>query len=132
MLSCTDVKKLILESNSTTCEFDFILTTKLNENIEFFLPVVTEIVNRSLTSGIFPQIWNSAVIRPLLKKKGLALELKNYRPVSNFSFFSKLLEKAALNQITKHIETNKLLPSYQSAYRKSHGVETALIKMYDD
>jgi len=65
-------------------------------------------------------------------EKGLPLELKNFRPVSNLSFLSKILEKAALNQITKHIESNKLLPSYQSAYRKNHGVETALLKMYDD
>jgi len=131
-LSETDVKKLILNSKSTTCELDFIPTRKLKENIEYFLPAVTEIVNRSLASGSFPQAWKSAVIRPLLKKKGLPLELKNFRPVSNLSFLSKILEKAALNQITKHIESNKLLPSYQSAYRKNHGVETALLKMYDD
>ena len=58
------------------------------------------------------------VIKPLLKKKGLPLELKNYRPVSNLSFLSKILEKAAMNQINEHIESNKLLPAYQSAYRK--------------
>ena len=72
------------------------------------------------------------MISPLLKKKGLSLELQNYRPVSNLSFLSKILEKAALRQITKYIEVNKLLPHYQSAYWKNHGVETAMLKMYSD
>ena len=81
-------------------------------------------VNRSLSSGIFPDVWKHGMIKALLKKKGLLLELKNYRPVSNLTFLSKILEKAALRQITDHIESNKLLPSYQSAYRKHHSVET--------
>ena len=89
-------------------------------------------MNQSLETGVFPQEWKSAVIRPLLKKKGLSLELHNYRPVSNLSFLSKILEKAALRQITEYIEANKLLPKYQSAYRKNHGVETATMKMYSD
>ena len=81
---------------------------------------------------MFPDEWKSAVIKPLLKKKGLPLELKNYRPVSNLTFLSKILEKAAMNQINDHIESNNLLPAYQSAYRKYHGVETAMVKMYND
>ena len=32
----------------------------------------------------------------------------------------------------QHIESRKCLPSYQSAYRKNHGVETAMLKMYND
>ena len=87
---------------------------------------------KSLLSGEFPEEWKGAVIKPLLKKKGLPLELQNYRPVSNLTFLSKILEKAALNQINHHIEANNFLPAYQSAYRKHHGVETAMIKMYND
>ena len=37
-----------------------------------------------------------------------------------------------MRQITDYIEVNKLLPAYQSAYRKNHGVETAMLKMYSD
>ena len=37
-----------------------------------------------------------------------------------------------MKQITEHIEGNNLLPNYQSAYRRFHGVETAMIKMYHD
>ena len=72
------------------------------------------------------------MIRPLLKTKGISLKLINYPPVSNLSFFNRILEKTALRQITKYIEVNKILPQYQSAYRTNHGVETAMMKMYSD
>lgn len=37
-----------------------------------------------------------------------------------------------MNQIIEYIESNKLLPAYQSGCRKTHGMETTLIKMYND
>ena len=91
-LSETEISTLFRESKSTTCELDVIPTPKLKENVQYVTPVITEIVNRSLASGAFPQMWKSAVIRPLLKKKGL-LELHNYRSVSNHfyqNFWRKL------------------------------------------
>ena len=82
-------------------------------------------------NGKVPQ-WKSAIDRPLLKKSGLELILKNYRPVSNLNFLSKLLEKVALEQFLGHCETHELFPSYQSAYRKHYSCETALIKLTAD
>ena len=132
MLYNRDILKLVNASKPTTCELDAIPTVRLKEHLSELTPVLTEIVNRSLLSGVFPDTWKSAVIKPLLKKKGLPLELPNYRPVSNLTFLSKILEKAALNQINDHIEANNLLPPYQRAYRKYHGVETAMLRMYND
>ena len=69
------------------------------------------------------------MISPLIKKAGLDQnELKNYRPVSNLPFISKLIEKAVSFQINKHLQDNDLLELHQSAYRKHHNTETALLK----
>ena len=53
--------------------------------------------------------------------------LKNYRPVSNLSFLSKLLERVALLQLTDHVSRNDLPERNQSAYRQNHSTETALL-----
>ena len=46
--------------------------------------------------GLFPTEFQEAIVRPLLKKCGLdSTQKKNYRPVSNLSFLSKLLERVA-------------------------------------
>ena len=72
-------------------------------------------------------------MKPLLKKTTLNPEiLKNYRPVSNLSFPSKILEKVFLRQQSNHLLTNNLFYSHQSAYRAGHSTETALLKIVSD
>jgi hypothetical protein len=76
--------------------------------------------------------WKTAIIRPLLKKNGLEAILKNYRPVSNLSYISKIVEKCALKQFMEYLEKHKLLPDYQSAYRRGFSTETALLTLSSD
>ena len=72
-------------------------------------------------------------MKPLLKKTTLKPEImKNYRPVSNLSFLSKILEKVVLRQLSNHLLTNNLFYSHQSAYRAGHSTETALLKIVND
>ena len=97
------------------------------------LPPVTKapsIINDSLHSGLFPSAFKSAVVKPLLKKTTLNPEIfKNYRPPSNLSFLSKILEKVVLRQLLNHLLTNNLFYSHQSAYCAGHSTETALLKI---
>ena len=58
--------------------------------------------------------------------------LKNYRPVSNLPFDPKITEKAVLTQLREHLSANGLLEVYQSAYRKGHSIETALLAVTDN
>ena len=57
--------------------------------------------------------------------------LKNYRPVSNLRFISKIIEKAVLTQLQEHLSGNGLLETCHSAYRKEHSTETALLAVTD-
>ena len=58
-------------------------------------------------------------------------DLKNFRPVSNLPFISKILEKVVLTQLQKHLSENDLLEIRQSAHRKNHSTETALLSIVD-
>ena len=96
------------------------------------VPVVTDIVNESLSTGVFPTCLKRSLIHPLLKKQDLDREnLKNYRPIANIPFLSKVIEKAVVSQINIYLETNKLIPPLQSAYRKHHSTESALLRVLD-
>ena len=58
--------------------------------------------------------------------------MKNYRPVSNLSFLSKVIEKVIASRIISHIENNAIIDQFQSAYKCGHSTETALLRVYSD
>ena len=68
-----------------SCELDTIPTTLLKQCRTELTPIITRIVNLSLETGVFPDQFKHAIIRPLLKKQGLETDSKNYRPVSNLT-----------------------------------------------
>ena len=95
-------------------------------------PHITTIVNESLRKGVVASKWKTSIIKPLLKKVSLDPIMKNYRPVSNLPFMSKLVEKCMLAQFNKHCEDNLLMPDYQSAYMSNYSCETSLVKLVND
>ena len=74
-----------------------------------------------------------ARIKPLLKKPGLDPDIvKNYRPVSNLPFLSKIMEKVVDARLEHHLVQNNLHKPSQSAYKRFHSTETALLKVQND
>ncbi|KAL9957977.1 hypothetical protein ACROYT_G034937 [Oculina patagonica] len=130
-LSDKDVKSLIQNSALKTCPLDP-MPSRLVSKCDALLPVITSIVNKSLEAGHFPESWKEALVCPLLKKPGLDITFKNFRPVSNLAFLSKLTEKAVFHQIHDHVVDVGLYPIAQSAYRENHSTETALLKVKND
>ena len=114
------------------CKLNIIPTSTLKQILEACLPAITQIVNLSLTNGEFCKDWKVAVVKPLLKIPGLNLISKNYRPISNLPFISKLVEKCMLKQLLEHCENHNLLPDFQSAYQKHYSMETSLIRLTND
>lgn len=131
-LSEDEIKKLINQLQTKSCELDILPTKVLKLFLKELLPTITQLVNLSLAQGVFPVKWKQAIVRPLLKKTGLELILANYRPVSNLPFLSKLIEKSALYRLNEHVNANHLLPKNQSAYRQYHSCESALLRLTND
>jgi len=58
-------------------------------------------------------------------------ELSNYRPVSNLSLISKIIESVVKSRVMDHLTSNSLLNSHQSAYCKHHSTKTALLYIHN-
>jgi len=90
------VEKIIVETVPKTSLLDPMPTKLLYKTLEV-LPTITNILNESLTSGTVPSKFKTAVAKPLLKKPSIdPNQLKNYRPICNLPFLSKLQEKLVL------------------------------------
>ena len=126
-------KKLFLSSSSKSCGLYPIPTSVLKNCLAIIITRITDIINISMETSTFPQNFKEAHVRPLLKKTSLPKnEPKNYRPVSNFSFISKILEKIVANRLQAHIKNNHLSNPLQSSSRKHHSTESALLKVHND
>ena len=116
-----------------TCALDQLPASVLTKCLPRLLPVITDIVNHSLDEALMPNSLKTALIIPLLKKTNLDTEdFKNFRPVSNLPFVSKLIEKSVAVQLVQYIDDNNLDEKLQSAYKKLHSTETALLRVHDD
>ena len=74
-------------SPNDPCNTNFILN--FSEILEL---VWTNITNKSIEEGIVLKCWKEAIVHPVQKNHSLGTNLTNYRPISNLTFFSKLIE----------------------------------------
>lgn len=127
------VFEILKNTAPKSCELDPIPTKLIYDNLDVMLPIITHIINSSLLSGTVSCDLKTAVVKPLLKKPSLDNNvLKNYRPVSNLPFVSKILEKVVLEQLLSHLDANNLCNPLQSAYRAKHSTETVLLRVVND
>ena len=78
LVSVDEIKQLILSSPKSTCFLDPLPSNLLPHCIDSIAPIITRIVNLSLSSGVFSKQLKSALVKPLLKKSNLdSNDLKN-------------------------------------------------------
>ena len=94
-------------------------------------PIITNIVNLSLSSGNFHSTLKESTITPILKPTLDKEELSNYCPISNLSVIFKITERVVKSRLIEHLFTNNLLNPHQSAYCKHNSTETALLYIHD-
>ena len=127
-----DVHKVVMSLKTKSSELDPIPTTTFKKLLPAILPLITKIVNLSLSEGQFIRSWKMAIVQPLLKKVGLQLIMSNFRLVSNLSFVSKIVERCMLLQLSEYCDNYNLQPDYQSAYREHYSCKTAILKLSND
>ena len=131
-ISQENLKKVIMSSPTKSCALDPLPTFLLKECIDELIPSLCQIINVSMSTCVVPENFKTAMVTPLIKKPSLDRNvLKNYRPVSNLPFLSKVLEKVVCKSVSDHKSMYNLEEPFQSAYRKNHSTETALVHVKD-
>ena len=132
IVSEDEICKLIKNMPTKSCILYPLPTNLVKHCIDDLVPLITLIINESLMSGTVPLQFKEAIVVPIFKKHGLDCNtLKNFTPVSNLPFVSKVLEKVVLSQLQEHLNDNNLFEVKQSACRKGHSVETAVLSVLD-
>ena len=85
-----------------------------------------------MKSGIMLTNLKEALLWPLLKKMGLVLIPKNFKLLSNLTYLSKLIERVICAQISEMAEKSGNTEPLQSAYKRKHSTEMALLKVKAD
>ena len=122
-----------MNSPTKSAVLDPLPTWLLKMLIDSVAPIVTKIVNLSLTEALVPVTMKNTLVTPIQQKSNLDKNtLKNYRPISKLPFVSKIMKKAVLSQINPYMDSNGLHTPCQSAYRHGNSTETALLNVQND
>ena len=116
----------------TTRHIDPLSSNIMSKSLDVLLPHLLDLVNSSLMSGSIDGMKFS-FIKPLLKKFDLDFsEFLSFRPISNISFVSKLIERVVVKQLNEHMSLNNLHTESQHGYKSGHSTETLLLKFLND
>ena len=80
---------------------------------------LTHIINQSFETGIFPDQTKIAKIIPIHKSSDKS-EVKNYRPISLLTSFSKIFEKIMYKRLMSFLNKSKILYRHQYGFREKH------------
>jgi len=132
-LTIEEVHKLLSSMPTKSSSLDVLPCSLLKSCAEVFGPVITRLANLSMQTGKFPVSYKRTRVLPLLKKTALdSLSPANYRPISNLSSVSKVIERLVLTRCLRpHLLGSANFSDYQSAYRKDNSTKTALLDVLD-
>jgi hypothetical protein len=99
--------------------------------LQYIFQPITDIINSSLTQGIFPKAWKIAEIIPIPKTDEVE-PTSNNRPISLLPILSKICERVVHQQFTNYLTINKLLSTHQNGNKQHHSTETLGLQITDD
>lgn len=82
-------------------------------------PILADIINCSISTGVFPTLWKDSYIIPLPKNPN-PTQFSQFRPISILPLLSKVLEHFVNQHLSNHLQSSNLLSQHQSGFRRGH------------
>lgn len=130
LITPSDILTCINDLKSNAIGADNISAKMLKLSVPHCLGPLVNIINYSLETGIVPHLWKIALVTPIPKKDDPTIN--DLRPISILPAPSKILERVVNSQLVDYLNSNKILPTCQSGFRKGFSCTTALLKITDD
>ena len=89
-------------------------------------PCLTNIINKSVTTGVFPDRLKKVRVTPILKE-GDKCNLSNYRPISVLPVLGKVFGKIAYTQLYDYLENNSILHKQYHGFRAKKSTTQAIL-----
>ena len=114
----SEVSKLLQNlKNNKSSESDQILNEFLKYSPPNFIDMLTKLFNVILDTGIFPEQWSLAIIKPLYKNVGGREDPSNYRGISLLSCLGKLCSNLLSDRLIQLVNENNIIGPKQAGFR---------------
>lgn len=99
-------------------------------SINIIAQPLSEIVNCSFNTGIFPSALKIAKVVPIFKR-GERSDVANYRPISVLPYFAKIFEKLMYKRLSSFLEKSSILYPSQHGFQAGHSPSLPLLSIQD-
>ena len=122
------VESVIHSLKNKQCNINVIPISVLKRISFIICPIFAKIVNFSVLSGIFPKSLKVARVVPIFKA-GNEEDMRNYRPISILSVYSKIIEKLVYRQVYAFLEKYSILSDTQFGFRSGKSTTQAILHL---
>ena len=127
-----EISKIITNlKNKKSSGYDQIPIFLLKMINELISPILKQLFNEFLRTGIYPDCLKIAKIIPL-HKSGNKQDPSNYRPISILPVINKIFEKLIYNRLNNFFEKYNIIQETQFGFRKGYSTDMAVSKFYED
>ena len=133
-LLCTEdeVLELLLALDTSKANGpDNISAKMLKSTAVSIAPVLTKLLNLSITTGKLPSAWKTSSVVPIPKTENRS-DAKNYRPISLLSVTSEILERHIHGKILMHLQSAYPLSESQWGFCSGKSTIQALLTATND
>ena len=122
---CKLVQQLKDKTSSGLDSISNVLLKRLVSVIKLPLCII---FNKSLFSGVFPDLMKVAKVLPLYKGGEQSIP-DNYRPISLLPVISKILERCVYITLLQHLNNNNIVYPKQFGFRPGHSTSDAVMNL---